>query len=146
MTSELAFDHDFGPNFDQINYDMRDFVAGQYQENAPSEIRFKTWWTAFGTFCTQRPLDMLYMDQLTSTHMYPQVGSQPSMSFYMETRRILIKAQEEGLVKQQNISLMNQFVRVAVTNVVKINIAGGKTLTDEEIRWVVDACWDGIKS
>jgi hypothetical protein len=68
------------------------------------------------------------------------------MAFYSETRRILIKAQEEGLVKPQNISLMNQFVRVAITNVVKINIAGGKNLSEEEIRWVVDACWDGIKT
>lgn len=146
MNSELEFDQEFDQNFDQINYDMRDFVAARYLENASPEIRFKSWWTAFGTFCTLRPLDILYMDQLTSTHLYPKVGAQPSMAFYMEARRILMKGQEEGVVKPQSISLMNQFVRVAVTNVVKINIAGGKTLTEDEIKWVVDACWDGIKT
>jgi len=27
-----------------------------------------------------------------------------------------------------------------------INVAGGKNLTEEEIQWVVVACWDGIKA
>jgi len=137
---------EFSENFDQINYEMEAHVNDRYTQTEGVEIRFKTWWIAFTHFIVARPFDLLYMDQVTSTHLYPKVGSQPSMAFYGETRNILKAGQDEGIIKMENISLINQFVRTSVTNVVKINIAAGKTLTDSQINWLVDACWDGIKS
>ena len=79
---------EFSENFDQINYEMEAHVNDRYTQTEGVEIRFKTWWIAFTHFIVARPFDLLYMDQVTSTHLYPKVGSQPSMAFYGETRNI----------------------------------------------------------
>jgi hypothetical protein len=135
---------DFSENFEQINFDRETHINLHYNKTESIEKRFKTWWTCFATFIVDHPFDMLDMDQLTTTHLYKIIGNQPSMAFYSETKNILMMGQEEGLFKLENISLINQFVRVAITNVVKTNIAAGKTPTKAQIDWVVNACWDGV--
>lgn len=143
---ESILGQDVGPQFDQINQEIAAFIADRYPANESIETRFKSWWTGFASFCVQRPLDMIFMDQVTSNHLYPQIGNIPSQAFYGETRKIIMEGQESGLIKETNPSLINQFVRVAITNVVKINVAAGKTLEPEQISWIVEACWDGIKT
>jgi hypothetical protein len=142
---ESILGHEIGPQFDQINHEMAAFIAERYPTKGSIESRFKSWWLGFATFCVQRPLDMIFMDQVTSNHLYPQIGSIPSQAFYGETRKIIMEGQESGLIKATNPSLINQFVRVAITNVVKINVAAGKSLESSQIEWIVDACWDGIR-
>lgn len=143
---ESILGQDVGPHFDQINFEIAAFIADRYAQSASVEERFKSWWKSFASFCVQRPLDMIFMDQVTSNHLYPQIGNIPSQQFYSETRRILQNGIELGLVKNAPLSLINQFVRVSITNVIKINVAAGKTLDEDQIDWLINACWDGIKA
>ena len=145
MTPETLSDLEFGSQFDQINQDMASFIASRYKKSADIETRFKIWWLSFATFCVERPFDMIYMDQVSTTHLYPKIGTLPSTAFYAETRAIIKEGQESGKIKLNEISLINQFVRLSLTNVIKTNLSAGKTLNQDQVLWIIDACWDGIR-
>jgi hypothetical protein len=85
------------------------------------------------------------MDEITNSHLYSKMGQQPSTAYYFETRNILKQGMEEGLIKEADPSWINQFVRSALTNVVKINLANGKKVPESQIDWMVEACWNAIK-
>lgn len=137
--------HDeFGPLFEQINHDLAAFIQSTYNPSAPLKERFLTWWGAFATFGNDRYLDLIYMEQLTTSHLYLKVGLQKSSAFYQEAKQIMKEGQELGLIQPQSISLLNQFVRGSITYMIKINTAAGRQLTAEEIKWLVSACWEGI--
>lgn len=136
---------EFGPLFDQINYRMASYIQGRYNSAAPVKERFITWWESFTTHANSSPFDLIYMEQIASSHLYPDMGKQASTGFYTETRAILQKGQEEGLVKEADLGLINQFVRGSITSILKTNISVGKTLSAEQIRHIVRFCWDGIR-
>jgi hypothetical protein len=139
-----TMEHEFGAQFDQINYAITDFIASRYNPEAPVKERFISWWYAFGLYSSKHPMDLIFMEQLTSTHLYPFIGLQESTAYYEECKRIIKAGQDEGLIKPTQISLINQFVRCSITALIKLNIASGKTLTEEQLLWVVESCWDGI--
>lgn len=138
------YHEEFGPLFDQINFDLAAFIHTVYNPQAALKERFLTWWGAFATFGNDRHLDLIYMEQLTTSHLYPKVGLQKSTAFYQEAKQIMKEGQELGLIQNKPISLLNQFVRGSITYMIKINTAAGRQLTADEIDWVVSACWEGV--
>jgi hypothetical protein len=137
---------EFGPHFDQINFEVTDFISGRYNPEAPVKERFLTWWGAYAEFVNARPFDLIFMEQLTNSHLYKWAGQQKSSSYYHESRRILEEAQKQGLIKMEPLSLLNQFVRGAIINVIRFNFPIGKTLSPYELEWLVQSCWDGIST
>jgi hypothetical protein len=136
---------EFSSLFHQINYEIEAFIQKNYLVNCSVKERFLSWWLSFARFSNERPFDLIYMDELTSSHLYPKMGKEASTSYYMERRAIYQKGIEEGLIQNINLSWINQFVRSAITNVIKVNIAQGGKTEDEQLIWMVEACWNGIK-
>lgn len=135
----------FGPQFDQINFGTADFIHATYNPDSPIEERFISWWGRFAHYANHHPFDLMYMEQMANSHLYPLFGEQESTRFYGETRRIIKDGQEQGLIKDLEPSFINQFVRNALMNVIKVNIIVGKGLTDEQVETLVRCCWDGIR-
>ena len=136
---------EFDAMFDQINFSLARFIEDRYNPEAAVKERFITWWTSFATHCIKRPFDFSYMDQLATSHLYHKFGEQPSTAFYGETRSIIMQGQADGIIKEGNISQIIQFIRCAITAVIKTHISSGKTLSTEHINWMIQTCWDGIK-
>lgn len=137
---------EFGPQFDQINYRMASFIHSRYNPDAAVKERFIAWWESFTTHASRNPFDLIYMEQIAASHLYPDMGKQASTGFYLETRAILKKGQEQGLIKVADMGLINQFVRGSITSIIKTNISVGKTLSEEQIQSIVGFCWDGIRT
>lgn len=135
----------FGPQFDQINYDMGHFIASRYSASKPVAERFLTWWNAFALYAHDHPFDLVYMEEIATSHLYPFIGQQASSAFYVETRNILRDGQEAGEIKKLDPGLINQFTRCSIINVIKANMTSGKTLSREQLSALVQCCWDGIR-
>ena len=135
---------EFGPHFEQINNEVTVFISERYNPEAAVKERFLTWWGAYAEFVNASPFDLIFMEQLTNSHLYKWVGQQKSSAYYQESRRILEQGQKEVLIKMEPLTLLNQFVRGAIINVIRFNFPIGKTLSPYELEWVVQSCWDGI--
>ncbi|HRH34361.1 MAG TPA: hypothetical protein PKY12_04850 [Catalimonadaceae bacterium] len=135
----------FGPQFDQINYGTADFIHSNYDPTSSVEERFITWWEGFALYANHHPFDLLYMEQMANSHLYPMFGEQESTRFYAETRNIIRDGKEQGLIKDLEPAFLNQFVRNAIVNVIKTNIIVGKGLTDDQVKTLVKCAWDGIR-
>lgn len=134
----------FGPQFDQINLSTAEFIDSHYNPHAGVKERFFTWWSCFAEYANHNPFDLMYMEQLANSNLYAQFGQQESTRFYSETRNIIRDGQELGIIKDLPPSLINQFVRNALVNVIKINVISGKPLDRAQIETLVLCCWDGI--
>jgi hypothetical protein len=131
-------------HFITINLENAAYIRERYQANGNPEIRFKTWWMAFAGFYNERPFDLIYMDQISNSELYEIVGRDPSSAFYSETRKILEDGQREGVIKPLELSLLNQFVRNAIVNVMKLNVSKGISLSQPQIDNLVSMCWDAV--
>ena len=132
------------PHFITINLENAAYIRERYQAEGKPEIRFKSWWLAFANFFMNRPFDLIYMDQISNSELYEIVGQDPSSAFYSETRKILEDGQKEGTIKPLELSLLNQFVRNAILNVMKLNISKGVSLSQAQIENLVTMCWDAV--
>lgn len=134
----------FGPQFDQINYGTGAFIEKVYRSDGTVKERFVSWWGAFAAYASEHPFDMIYMEEVATSNLYPLMGKQASGRFYDETRNIIADGQKEGIIKQLPASLINQFVRTSLINCIKVNMISGKPLSGETIQSLVFCCWDGI--
>jgi len=137
---------EFGPLFDQINYSTAAHIDSVFNAHGSVKEKFTSWWIGFARYSNEKPFDLIYMDQLATSHLYPLFGSQPSTSFYKKIGQIVKEGQDLGLIKKVEISQINQFVRCALIGVIKTNISTGKKTSEEQIVWMVETCWDGIKT
>jgi hypothetical protein len=130
--------------YQTINLETRAYVMARYQPDSPVKERFFSWWGVFAEFFNQRPFDLIYMDQLTVTPLYTTVGSDETAQYYQESRSIITDGQEQGLIKDGDISLLNQFVRIALVNLIKLHHSKGKNLDKGELKAILNLCWDGL--
>lgn len=144
--SNTMTEPEFEPLFHQINYKAGQYIASHYNPDVPVKERFITWWISFATNANDNPFDVVYMEQIATSHLYPYMGTQTSTAFFKESRVILAQGQAEGLIKNLDISFLNQFIRATVTSMIKTHISIGKTLTKEQIETMITICWDGIKT
>ena len=145
FTRIVLMEAEFGPMFNQINESLTTFIDEQYNPETSVKDRFFTWWTLFATFAITRPFDFSYMEQMATSHLYQKFGEQASTAYYAETRAIISKGQEEGSIIEGSISHINQFVRCAITSVIKTHISSGNLMSDGHINWMIQICWNGIK-
>ena len=131
-------------NFQTINRDTGRYIGGCYRAEAPVEVRFKTWWRAFIEFYIAHPFDLIYMEHISNSPMYDEVGQDESARYYQETREILKAGQNEGLIRPGDITLMNQFVRVGLVNVFKLRFSRGQILNHSELDFLLDLSWAAI--
>ena len=141
----MLMDSEFDEMFDQINYGIAAFIDEKYNPEDSVKDRFYSWWIAFATYANNKPFDFTYMDQLATSHLYPKIGLQASTAFYSESRKIVETGQNEGVIKDENISNIIQFIRCAISSVIKTHISTGKSMSDTHIFWIVETCWNGIK-
>lgn len=134
----------FEPQFDQINYGTGAYISNVYNPSASVKERFITWWGAFAAYASEHPFDMIYMEEVATSNLYPLMGQQPSGRFYDETRNIIADGQREGIIKPMPASLINQFVRTSLINCIKVNMISGNPLSADAIESLVYCCWDGI--
>lgn len=135
-----------GHSYQTINRETGLYIAARYNPFASVEQRFKTWWRSFVEYYLDHPFDLIYMEQITNSSMYDVVGRDESARYYLETREIIRAGQEQGQVREGEITLLNQFVRVSLVNVVKLNFSRGRKLKPEEIDLLVDLSWSAIKA
>lgn len=131
-------------NFQTINRDTGRYIGARYQADAKVEIRFKTWWRAFIEFYISHPFDLIYMEHISNSPMYDEVGQDESARYYQETREIIKAGQNEGLIRPGDITLINQFVRVGLVNVFKLRFSQGKVLTASELDFLLELSWSAI--
>ncbi len=110
---------EFDAMFDQINHSIADYIQENYNPEASVKDRFFCWWISFAIHCIERPFDLTFMEQLATSHLYPKFVLQPSTAFYAETRLIIQKGQAEGIIREGNISQINQFIRCAISSFYK---------------------------
>jgi hypothetical protein len=137
---------EFGPLFDKINLKTTEYIRGNYDEHAAIPDRFFNYWFHFAKYGLEHPFDFLHMYEVTSSHLYPTVGDQPSAAFMRQARLILIEGQKMGIVKNMDVSIMNQLIRGAIVNLVKCNVSLGRSLSDDELTSAIKALWDAVKA
>lgn len=137
---------EFGPLFEKINIRTTEYISQHYDPNDTVEERFFNYWFYFVKYGVEYPFDFMHMVEVTSSHLYPLVGEQPSARFMQQAREILAQGIAEKKVKDMNISTMNQIIRGGLVNLLRCSITSGKTLTDEEISDAVKALWDAVKA